>query len=65
MACRKKLIEDYKIAPEDVQRALSFAESEELAHVFCFTQAITGASMKHSITVALNHNYDIGKLFEK
>ncbi len=65
VACRSKLIEDYNIAPEDVQTALSFAESEELCHVFCFTQAITGASMKHSITVALNHNYDIGKLFEK
>lgn len=40
------MAEQYEMPPEEVEKAIEFAESEEYVDIYCFTYCITGGPME-------------------
>ena len=65
VGCRSRLAEKYSLPHAEVQDALSHAESEDMADLFCFTHALTAAGMKLVMRQAMDHNYNRDKLYRR
>ena len=43
---KAQMAEQYEMPPEEVEKAIEFAESEEFVDIYCFTYCITGGPME-------------------